>query len=78
MVLQDISKRKMKKIYVQFPLEQKKYDLPDNWFNSQGGIGILKVDTQLNCINRKWIVIKSHQCSLERSYAVLIEVNSEF
>ena len=25
-----------------------------------------------------WTVIKSYQCSLERSHAVLIEVNSEF
>ena len=41
-------------------------------------IGILDIDPQLNCIKTKWIVIKSHQCSLERSHAVLIEVNSEF
>ena len=34
--------------------------------------------TQLNCIKTKLIFIKSHQYFLEKSHALLIEVNSEF
>ena len=44
----------------------------------RGRLGILDINTQSNCIKTKWIVIKSHQCYLKRSHAVLIEVNSEF
>ena len=50
----------------------KKYDLPTlgvvRYFRHRHKIG-LKI---------KWIVIKFHQCSLERSHAILISVNSEF
>ena len=42
--------------------------------------GFSILDTQLNSVQIEMDskVIKSHQCSVERSHAVLIELNSEF
>ena len=56
----------------------KKHNLLDNQLNSQEKLGILDIEAQLNCIKTKWIVIKCHQCFLERWHDELIEVNSEF
>ena len=70
-----IKKEIEKRIY-NFLWSSKKYDLPDNYLNSRSGLGILDTDSQLNCIKTKWIVIKHHQCSLERSHAVVI-LNSD-
>ena len=44
----------------------------------RGGLGIL--DTQLNSVKIKMDskVVKSHQCSQQRSHAVSIELNSEY
>ena len=58
-------------------MEQQKIQPSRQLAQLLGGLGILDIDAQLNCIKTKWIVIKFHQCSpLERSHAILIEVNS--
>ena len=42
-------------------------------------LSIRRRDSIKLCKNRMdFKVLKSHQCSLERSHAVLIEINSEF
>ena len=60
---------------MQLPLEQEKIQPPrhlaklSNW---RGGLGISDIDTQLNYIIRMHLkVIKSQQCFVERSNAVL-------
>ena len=68
---------------MQFPLGQEKIQPPRHlaqisiW---RDRLGISDIDTQLNYIKTKMDskIIKSHQCFLERSHAVLIEINSEF
>ena len=57
---------------MQFSLEQQKILPP------RQRVGILEIDAQLNCIKTKWIFIKSHHFSLERSHAILIKVNYVF
>ena len=68
---------------MQFPLGQEKIQPPRHlaqisiW---RDRLGISDIDTQLNYIKIKMDskIIKSHQCFLKRSHAVLIEINSEF
>ena len=55
LLFQNISKRKLKKKNIQFSLEQQKIRPPTQLAQSYGGLGILDIDTQLNCINKKWI-----------------------
>ena len=76
--VQKYIKKETEKRTYNFLWNSKKYNIPDNYLNSWGGLGILDIDTQLDCIKTKWIVIKFCLCSLERFRAVLIEVNSEF
>ena len=64
-----------------FPLEQRKIRPPryitelSTW---SGGLGIIDINTQSNSRKMDSKVIKYHQCSLEKSHAVSIELNSEF
>ena len=68
---------------LQFPLEQEKNttsQTPNSILHLEGRTGYLKhwhkIRLYKNKMNLK--VIKSHECSLQRSHAVLIEINSEF
>ena len=67
---------------MQVPLGQEKIQPPRQLAQTiwRGRLGISDIDTQLNYIKIKMDskIIKSHQCSLERSHVVLIEINSEF
>ena len=81
-LFQNISKIKLNKI-LQFPLEQGKYTTSQTLssiLHLEGRTGYFKhwhkIKPYKNEMNLK--VIKSHECSLERSHAELIEINSEF
>ena len=73
-------KKEIEKRIRNFPRNKKKYNLQtlSLILYFEGGLSNLDIDTQLNYNNKMDSkVIKSHQRSLERSHAVLIEINSE-
>ena len=64
-----------------FPPEYEKsttFQTPSSTLHLEGLNGRFRHTIKLNKNIMGWTVIKSYQCSLERSHAVLIEVNSEF
>ena len=82
MLFENISKRKLKKEYTIFPGTGKSTtsQTPSSALHMKGRTMYFRHRHTIKLYQNKMDskVIKSHQCSLERSHAVLIEINSEF
>ena len=78
-VFQNISKRKLKK-NIKFPLEKQKTQSSRQLAQLSGWTRYFRHRHTIKLYKHKMDskVLKSNQCSLERSHALLIEVNSEF